>query len=193
MKTFSDAAMNLALRMRLGEPSSGVEAGVVRLLDDCGVSLRRYLHSFALTSEETEDVFQDVLLALTRHLEQGRPETNIKGWVFRVAHNLALRQRAKTRRFLSRHVEDLAEAWQVLDVSPTPEERLAGAERRAAVQRVWRQLPDRDRRCLFLRAEGLVYREIARALNMSLGAVSNSLARSLEVLAQAGEPSGGQE
>ena len=40
-------------------------------------------------------------------------------------------------------------------------------------------LPERDRRCLQLRAEGLKYREIARILGISLGAVSISLSRSL--------------
>ncbi len=45
-------------------------------------------------------------------------------------------------------------------------------------------LPEQDRRCLFLRAEGLRYREIAEILDMSLGGVSLSLARSLARLAR---------
>jgi RNA polymerase sigma-70 factor (ECF subfamily) len=45
-------------------------------------------------------------------------------------------------------------------------------------------LPEQDRRCLFLRAEGLRYREIAEILDMSLGGVSLSLARSLVRLAR---------
>jgi RNA polymerase sigma-70 factor (ECF subfamily) len=48
---------------------------------------------------------------------------------------------------------------------------------------VVRALPERDRQCLFLRAEGLRYREIAEALGMSLGAVAASLSRSLGKLA----------
>ena len=39
--------------------------------------------------------------------------------------------------------------------------------------------PDRDRRCLLLRAEGLRYRDIAGTLGMSLGGVAKSLARSI--------------
>jgi DNA-directed RNA polymerase specialized sigma24 family protein len=38
-------------------------------------------------------------------------------------------------------------------------------------------LPEQDSRCLSLRAEGLRYSEIAGVLDMSLGAVSMSLAR----------------
>jgi RNA polymerase sigma-70 factor (ECF subfamily) len=47
------------------------------------------------------------------------------------------------------------------------------------MQAVLRALPEQDRCCLYLRAEGLRYREIAAALGMSLGAVSIALTRSL--------------
>jgi RNA polymerase sigma-70 factor (ECF subfamily) len=46
-------------------------------------------------------------------------------------------------------------------------------------------LPDLDRRCLVLRAEGLRYREIAGVLDISLGAVSLSLGRSMARIARA--------
>ena len=46
-------------------------------------------------------------------------------------------------------------------------------------------LPEQDRRCLYLRAEGLRYRDITEVLGMSLGAVAQSLARSLERLHRA--------
>jgi RNA polymerase sigma-70 factor (ECF subfamily) len=48
-----------------------------------------------------------------------------------------------------------------------------------------RALPERDQHCLHLRAEGLRYREIAEILEMSLGAVSISLSRSLARLERA--------
>jgi RNA polymerase sigma-70 factor (ECF subfamily) len=48
-------------------------------------------------------------------------------------------------------------------------------------------LPELDRRCLFLRAEGLHYRAIAEVLDISLGAVSISLARSLTRISRSAE------
>jgi RNA polymerase sigma-70 factor (ECF subfamily) len=48
-------------------------------------------------------------------------------------------------------------------------------------------LPEQDRRCLSLRAEGLRYREIAEVLDMSLGAVSIALTRSLARIARSAE------
>jgi RNA polymerase sigma-70 factor, ECF subfamily len=47
------------------------------------------------------------------------------------------------------------------------------------MQAVLRALPEQDRCCLSLRAEGLRYREIAAALGISLGAVSIALTRAL--------------
>jgi RNA polymerase sigma-70 factor (ECF subfamily) len=46
-------------------------------------------------------------------------------------------------------------------------------------------LPEQDQACLYLRAEGLRYREIADVLDISLGSVSISLTRSLARLHRA--------
>lgn len=72
-----------------------------------------------------------------------------------------------------------------VDPSPTPEAQLARSQREALLQAVLRALPEQDQRCLYLRAEGLRYREIAEALDMSLGSVSISLGRSLARLGRA--------
>ena len=66
-----------------------------------------------------------------------------------------------------------------IDPAPNPEVRLALAERARRVRSVFRALSARDRQCLFLRAEGLRYRDIARTLGISLGGVAKSLARSM--------------
>lgn len=47
------------------------------------------------------------------------------------------------------------------------------------LQAVYEALPEQDRRCLYLRAEGFKYRQIAEVLGISLGGVSLSLSRSL--------------
>jgi RNA polymerase sigma-70 factor, ECF subfamily len=71
------------------------------------------------------------------------------------------------------------------DPSPSPEEHLSFAQRRRLLLSVVDALPESDRNCLRLRAEGLRYREIAEVLGISLGAVSISLTRSIARLARA--------
>ena len=82
-----------------------VEADVLALFDRCAPPLLRYVASFGLGTAETEDIVQDAFLALFRHLYLGRDRSNLRGWLFQVAHNLAL----KERRRLQRH-EQLAHA-----------------------------------------------------------------------------------
>jgi len=71
-----------------------------------------------------------------------------------------------------------------IDPAPNPEDQAANSETQRQLLAVVQSLPEQDRRCLVLRAEGLRYREIAEVLNMSLGGVSLSLVRSLARLAR---------
>jgi RNA polymerase sigma-70 factor (ECF subfamily) len=52
---------------------------------------------------------------------------------------------------------------------------------------VVRAMPEQSRWCLYLRAEGLRYREIAEVLDISVGSVSLYLERSLAHIARAAE------
>ena len=166
--------------------SQAVKDDVVLLFDECATGLRRYLGSFGLGAEATEDVLQDVFLSLFRHLRLGRPRSNLKGWLFQVAHNLALKQRQKRLRRLQTESEwDATRAERVIDPAANPEERLAGDRRRQRLRSVLRAIPERDRQCLYLRAEGLCYRDIASTLGISLGSVAKSLARAVTRLTNA--------
>ena len=168
-----------------------VEAEVLALFDECGAPLMRYVGSFGVSAHDTEDVVQDVFLSLFRHVQLGKPRTNLRGWLFKVAHNLALRQRTRTRKRQAnedRGVGDVASAAHAASLFGTnPEEQLASHQRQERLLAVFRALPERDRRCLALRAEGLRYRDIAAALGMSLGAVAKSLARSMTRMVNADE------
>ena len=160
---------------------------VVRLFDQLRDRLLRYVISLGLPVQDGEDVVQEVFLSLFRHLQQGRSRSNLQAWTFRVAHNQALKRRAQARMGLPLADEGASVADLVLDPNPTPEEQLAAQQRRRRVLAVVRALPEADRRCLILRAEGLRYREIAEVLDMSLGAVALSLERCLTRLSRAAQ------
>ena len=141
---------------------------------------------FGLAAQDGEEILQEVFLSIFQHLSQGKPRQNLRGWLFRVAHNLALKRRSKMRRDLELS-EESSDAEAVPDPRPNPEDRLVNSQTQQHVLAVVRALPALDRRCLFLRAEGLRYREIAAILDISLGAVSLSLARALERISRASE------
>jgi RNA polymerase sigma-70 factor (ECF subfamily) len=163
--------------------SSHLEEEVIRLFEALREPMLRYLLAFGLTVADAEEITQEVFLSLFQHLRKGKGRQNLRGWVFRVAHNLALKQRQATRQQVqSRDEEGLVERQ--LDPSPNPEEQLAHSRRQKRLRAVLAALPEQDRYCLYLRAEGLRYREIAEVLGISLGGVSLSLGRSLSRLSR---------
>jgi RNA polymerase sigma-70 factor (ECF subfamily) len=165
---------------------SAIEDEVIGLFDELRDRLLRYLLCLGLSAHDGEDVIQESFLLLFQHLQRGKSRENLRGWVFRVSRNLALKRRTANHSNLQKLVEfgeNFSDGCQ--DIRPNPEERLAIGQRQNRLLAVVSALPDRDRRCLYLRAEGLRYREIAEALGISLGSVAASMARSLAKLGRA--------
>jgi RNA polymerase sigma-70 factor, ECF subfamily len=158
-----------------------VEEEVVRLFGELRVPILRYVGTMGLPRGEGEDITQDAFVALFRHLTAGKSRENLRAWLFRVAHNLAL----KRLQVLRNQGEMPAEWESAADESASPEEQAAFGEQRRAVLGVIRALKAEDRQCLALRAEGLTYREIAGTVGISLGSVANSLARTLDRIGRA--------
>jgi RNA polymerase sigma-70 factor (ECF subfamily) len=182
---FPDDIVSATAHARVNSNSarpSPLEEEVVGLFDQLQDRLLRYLLSLGLPAPEGEEIVQETFLALFQHLQRGKPRQNLRGWVFQVAHNLALKQRKAMQRNRLSLVEHDRDS---MDRAPDPEEQMAANQRQARLARVLQALPDQDRRCLSLRAEGLTYREIAQVLDMSLGSVSLSLGRSLARFARA--------
>jgi RNA polymerase sigma-70 factor (ECF subfamily) len=170
---------------RAPDTASAIEADVLGLFDRFRAPLMRYICSFGLSARDAEDIVQDVFLLLFKHLHAGKPRTNLPGWIFRVAHNGALKQRLRRQRECDPPL-DVADGAAV-DPADGPEALFSDAQRQRRLLAVVSTLPERDRQCLHLRSEGLRYRDIARVLGVSLGTVANSLARSLERLQRADE------
>jgi RNA polymerase sigma-70 factor, ECF subfamily len=170
-----------------GQPSA-IEAEVLRLFDLFRNRLFRYLVSFSVAPADAEEIIQETFLALFRHLQAGKPSENLHGWLFRVAHNLGLRKRRDDRRDLD-YISSSAmpPEYLALDPAPNPEDELSAHETRSRLLAVVSALPELDRRCLTLRAEGLRYREISKILNLSLSTVSASLTRSLARISRAAQ------
>jgi RNA polymerase sigma-70 factor (ECF subfamily) len=166
---------------------SELENEIIGLFDEFRTRLLRYALSFGLSVHDGEEIIQEVFLSLYRHLQLGRSRKNLRGWLFRVVHNLALKQRYAAHGVRNTIFSDGSLMEKQIDLAPNPEEQLATVQRHDRLRAVLQALPERDQSCLYLRAEGLRYREIAEVLGMSLGAVSVSLRRSLARLERADE------
>jgi RNA polymerase sigma-70 factor (ECF subfamily) len=165
------------------EPVAGalsLENEVLHLHDVFRLRLFRYATSLGLKVQDAEDVVQEVFIALFRHLQAGKSRSNLPGWIFRVTHNLALKRRTRYRMNGGTNEGEIYR----LSAGPTsnPEEEMIYSERQLKLRRIFESLPEIDRLCLQLRAEGLKYREISQVLEISLGSVANCLGRSMSRL-----------
>src|SRR5258706_11217268 len=138
----SDDSVPLALPLfRLAAGSSEVTT----LYRELRKPLLRYLVCLGLTSDEAQDVVQDAFLSLQRHLASDGTQGNIRGWLFRVAHNQARnRQTSYHRRFS----EPLDGEMDFLAGDPTPDQPVLEKEkfRRPAPRN--RLLTEAERGCL---------------------------------------------
>jgi RNA polymerase sigma-70 factor (ECF subfamily) len=181
---FERASSAIPARDSIEPKPSVLEQEIVSLFDQLQDRLARYLLTLGISAADGEEVIQETFLALFRHLQQGKPRHHIRAWIFQVAHNLALKERNRSRRTRESLLPCIGEDLFV-DQALNPEDRFSRSERSARLFCVWEALPEPDQRCLSLRAEGLTYREIAQVLDISVGSVSMSLARSLARFARA--------
>lgn len=159
---------------------------IVQLYDEIRPSLMAYLSGLGLSVDEAEDVIQESFLRLVRHLAGERDEENLRGWLFRVAHNLTMDQFRAGKRFVVEGLEEDSSASPVLEIADTslsPEEI---AIKREELRRVWAamaRLTQPQRHAVLLRAEGLRYREIGAVLGIGTQRVGELIQRALARLA----------
>jgi RNA polymerase sigma-70 factor, ECF subfamily len=139
----------------------------------------RYLLAMGLAAPEAEEVVQETFLRLCQHLDSERPRDNLRGWIFKVAHNLARDEHRRRRRQPS---ESLESEMSNPDPQATPEQRLIAHERTVRLAKAMARLPRHQQECLHLRAEGLRYREIADVLGAGVSTVAEWVRDAMKTL-----------
>jgi RNA polymerase sigma-70 factor, ECF subfamily len=171
-----DLPLALPLLRFAGGPSE-----VTALYRELRKPLLRYLVCLGLSSDEAQDVVQDVFVSLQRHLASGGAQENIRGWLFRVAHNQARnRQNSYHRRF----GEPLDGEMDTLVEEATPEQVVLEKEKFHRLAQAIGLLTESERECLLLRAGGLRYREIGDVLGMATSTVGDTVERAIKKLAE---------
>ncbi|MEX2154514.1 MAG: sigma-70 family RNA polymerase sigma factor [Gemmatimonadaceae bacterium] len=153
-----------------------------RLFREYHDPLVRYLTRRLGDRDWAEDVAQETF---ARALRQGELQ-NERAWLFAVATNL-VRDEARKDARRRRHLELLTEEAKINSVVEQPITELERAQERALARRAIDALTERDREALLMREEGLDYKEIAEALELSLASVGTTLSRARRRLVEAYE------
>jgi RNA polymerase sigma-70 factor (ECF subfamily) len=160
---------------------TGHQEQVTRAFEDSRGDVYRYLLTFGLSPPQAQEGAQEVFLRLHVALEKGDVIQNTRAWIFRVAHNLGIDMRSMDQPLpiepeIERGLRDTARGVE-LD--------LIERERMDQLSRAWKTLSAQQQRCLYLRAEGLRYREIAEAMGISISSVREFLSRAVSRLQRA--------
>ena len=143
-------------------------------------SIYSYLLYFGIPAGRAQELAQDSFVKLYLKLARGEEIENPRAWLYKVAHNFALRSREREPRF-----DELDPDLQRAEGSPDPERELMDRERQRALTEAIRDLSPQQRNCLHLRVQGLRYREIAETIGISTSAVSEFLRRAVNRLKEA--------
>jgi len=140
--------------------------------------VRAFLIHMLSSVEEAEDLTQDTFVQVFRKASRYNGDGKFQSWLFRIAGNLA-RSKLRRRKILG---------W--VSFNPDEHDRAGGGDDPAAelarkseaqmVHLALARLPERQRQALVLhRFQGLKYKEIAEAMEVSVPAVESLIQRAM--------------
>jgi RNA polymerase sigma-70 factor (ECF subfamily) len=180
---FGDRAVPMSLFAGTTQPQPTLENQVIDLYDQLRPSLITYLAGLGLNVSEAEDIIHDCFVRLYDHLAAKEDDQNLRGWLFRVAHNLAIDLFRDARRVQQPDTAGVNLLEVMIDSSFSPEEHAIKNEEIRRVMSALERLTVQQRSAVLLRAEELRYREIAAVLGVSTKRVSELVQRALAILA----------
>ena len=143
-------------------------------------SMVSYLAGLLGARDAAEDVAQETFYRLWERRDRLRADGSLRGFLYQVAHNLAITEQRRVRA-RTRSLEAVrAEAPRFTVPAETADDALA-----ASLERAIGALPARRREILILRSvHGLSYKEIAHALGIAPQTVGNQFSAALATLRQ---------
>lgn len=163
------------------ELAEDLEALFRTWLGDHGGAVLKVARAYTMTTEECQDLVQEILLQIWSSLPRFQGASSPATWCYRVALNTALdwhrqEHRRRTRRQPTLEVEQLSVA-----AGDCGEQLI----QREAVERLYvaiRRLPKTDAAIVLLYLDGLGYRDMAEILGISEGNVGVKLTRARSAL-----------
>jgi RNA polymerase sigma-70 factor (ECF subfamily) len=162
-----------------------LEQQITQLFETLRQPVYQYLMAVFGNAEEAVDLTQDAFLQLYKTVKGGQVIRNIRFWIFRVAHNLAVNRR-KHNQFIAPLD---ANSWEIIenllpDTKLNPEQNVLLREKYERLYRGLKRLSMQERQALFLRAEGFRYREIGEIMSVATPTVGEFLRRGIKKLSE---------
>ncbi len=157
--------------------SGGVSTGrFCELFEAYQPALRRLAAAYVINPADREDLLQDIACAIWKALPGFRGESTERTWIYRIAHNIAIRRSSEVRARSSREPL-IEERFDRPSGESSAEDALLLREKRQALIGSIRQMALVDRQIVTLHLEGLSAAEIEEITGVSAGAVATRLTR----------------
>lgn len=178
----------------------GDDAAFEQLVAHCKRDLFALGYRYGLSSQDADDLAQEVFLRVFRARSSYRPDARFRSWLLRIGTNLIISwaRKKKLRRAASLQALRKGSGDDAVDVedpdAPPPWARLDAAERQALLERALAQLPEKQRVALVMnRFHDQSYEQVGAALGLKIPAVKSLLYRARQTLKRALEPYLGEE
>jgi RNA polymerase sigma-70 factor (ECF subfamily) len=159
---------------------AGDRAALEVVLTSLAPSIRRFGLRMCKNAHDADDVLQDTLIAISRHLPELEGRSSLSSWVFALTRSACARRR---RGLKNQPPVDDTRVADTADAAPSPESRLGDRELAAALSSAIDGLSEDHREVIALRdIEGLSAAEAASALGISVDALKSRLHRAREAL-----------
>jgi len=162
-------------------PDEDQKSQFMNWLDEHGSSVMKVARAYTLTSDECQDLAQEILLRAWQSLPNFRGEASPATWFYRVALQTAMNWQRKDKPRRSRQ-QPLLEVQTVVTEGCDSGEQ---AQQRETVEQLYNaihQLPKADAALVLLYLDELSYREMADVLGISETNVGVKLNRAKKAL-----------
>jgi RNA polymerase sigma-70 factor (family 1) len=142
--------------------------------------LFKFGYSILKSTEETENLLQDVFLNLWENRQKVEKDASVKSYIFTIAYNSAisiLRKKSKESQFI-----EYLESIQDTNMEPCDLD-IEYKELSIKLDDIINELPQRQKEVYLLhKIDGLKYSEIAERLNISVNTIENHMSRALKTI-----------
>jgi len=139
-------------------------------------ALRRLVSAYVTNPADREDLLQEIAAGIWKSLPGFRGESSERTWIYRIAHNIAIRGSSQVRRRSARE-PGLEDSLDRAAGGASAEDIVLRDEKRRALLNCIRNLPLAERQIVTLHLEGLSAAEIEEVTGFSAGAVATRLTR----------------
>ena len=139
--------------------------------------LKRLAAAYTRDRDESDELLQEIALAIWTSLPRFRGDSSERTWIYRVAHNTALRFLADRRRRGTRETAWSPEQDPVATQAASPEQLAMDQEKSHRLWQAVRELDWADRQVAVLYLEGLAAADMEAITGMTAGSIATRLTR----------------